>query len=104
MKRIGVREFRDHATQYLAGDEVLAIERHGQPLGFYIPAAGRAAARKAKVDAAFARLEATVQRVMAQTGLSEEELSRLFDVTRPLPDLPAGEKCERAPGDHATGR
>lgn len=37
MKRVGIREFRDHATRYLAGDEVLAIERHGQPVGFYIP-------------------------------------------------------------------
>ncbi len=37
MKQVGIREFRDHATKYLAGDEVLAIERHGQPIGFYIP-------------------------------------------------------------------
>jgi hypothetical protein len=35
---VGVREFRNQATQYLAGDEVLAIERHGQPIGFYISA------------------------------------------------------------------
>lgn len=37
MKRVGVREFRDHATQYLSGQEVVAVERHGQPIGFYIP-------------------------------------------------------------------
>ena len=42
MKRVGVREFRDHATHYLSGDEVLVIERHGAPIGFYIPTgAGR---------------------------------------------------------------
>lgn len=36
MKRVGARQFRDHATRYLGGDDVLAVERHGQPSGFYI--------------------------------------------------------------------
>ncbi|MGH2586975.1 MAG: hypothetical protein ACRDJE_18840 [Dehalococcoidia bacterium] len=83
MKRVGVREFRDHATQYLAGDEVLAIERHGSPIGFYIPAG---ASRREGFEQALERLEQTVQRILAQTGLTEEELSRLFDLTKPLPD------------------
>ena len=39
MKRVGIRQFRDHATRYLAGSDVLAIERHGRPIGFYVPAA-----------------------------------------------------------------
>jgi len=92
MKRVGVREFRDHATQYLSGDEVLAIERHGQPLGFYIPT-GKS--RLESFEEALARLEHTVQQVLAETGMSEEELSRLFDLNEPLPDeVPA---CSHAP-------
>lgn len=83
MKHVGVREFRDHATQYLAGDEALAVERHGEPIGFYIPTKGN---RRESFEQALEQLEQTVQRMVAETGLSEEELSRLFDVKQPLPD------------------
>ncbi len=83
MRRIGVREFRDHATQLLAGDEVLAIERHGQPIGFYIPAG---ASREESFERALERLEQTVGRVLAETGLSEDDLSRLYDLNEPVPD------------------
>lgn len=83
MKRVGVREFRNHATQYLAGDEVLTVERHGQPIGFYIPTG---ASRQESFAQALERLEATVQHMVKETGLGEEELSRLFDLNEPLPD------------------
>ena len=82
MKRIGVREFRDHATTYLAGDDVLAIERHGQPIGFYIPTA---AGTQEQFLQALARLEQTIAEIRSETGLSEEELSSLFDIREPLP-------------------
>lgn len=83
MKRIGVREFRDHATQYLGGDEVLAVERHGQPIGFYIPTG---ASKQKSFAQAMEQLEQTVRRMVEGTGLSEEELSRLFDLNQPLPE------------------
>ncbi|TAK35304.1 MAG: hypothetical protein EPO21_06275 [Chloroflexota bacterium] len=85
MKRVGVREFRDRATQYLAGDEVLAIERHGHTIGFYIPSG---ASREGSFAEALARLEQTVQRVLSETGLSEEELSRLYDLSESVPERP----------------
>jgi hypothetical protein len=96
MKRVGVREFRDHATQYLASDEVLAIERHGQPIGFYIPT-GKS--RQENFQEALARLEQTVGQVLAETGMSEEEFARLFDVKTPLP-----EKREKTSNVHAPRR
>ena len=85
MKRVGVRDFRDHATQYLGGDEVLAIERRGQTIGFYVPAG---ASRQEGFAEALGRLEQTVRRVLAETGLSEDDLSRLYDLTEPEPDRP----------------
>jgi hypothetical protein len=39
MRRIGISEFRDRATRFLAGREVLAIERHGKLVGYYVPVA-----------------------------------------------------------------
>jgi hypothetical protein len=94
MKRVGVREFRDHATQYLASDEVLAIERHGQPIGFYIPT-GKS--RQENFQEALARLEQTVGQVLAETGMSEDQLARLFDLNEPLPEERAETSKVQAP-------
>jgi NADH:ubiquinone oxidoreductase subunit B-like Fe-S oxidoreductase len=100
MKRVGVREFRDHATQYLAGDTVLAVERHGQPIGFYIPTG---ASRSESFAQALMRLEQTVQQVVNETGLSEEELSRLFDLDVSLSGRPHERHREAAADAHAPG-
>lgn len=101
MKRVGVREFRDHATRYLAGDEVLAIERHGQPIGFYIPAAAN---RWQTFTQALASLDQTVKRILAETGYTEEELSRLLDLSIPEPKIPERPKRKLATVADETGR
>jgi len=71
MRHVGVREFKDQATTMLASNETLVIERHGKPIGFYIPieAKDRAPGREA-----LARLGDTVADVLATTALSEDEL------------------------------
>lgn len=98
MKKVGVREFRDHATQYLGGDEILAVERHGEPIGFYVPT-GRGA--RVSFDEALARLEQMVSRVLAETGMSEDELVSLYDLKQRMPDLANRETPSEA---HASGR
>ena len=100
MKRVGVREFRDRATQFLAGDEVLLIERNGQPIGFYIPTGP---SRQERFAEAVERLEQTVQRLLADTGLSEEELSRLYDLRQPVPDQPSQRQPAPVTDSHAFG-
>lgn len=85
MKRVGVREFRDHATRYLAGGDVLAVERHGRPIGFYIPAQPSA---DEDVQQALQRLQRAVNGVLARSGMTEEEFSRALDVSRSSPDAP----------------
>ncbi len=101
MKRVGLREFREHATRYLSGEEVLAIEQHGRPLGFFVPAH---TGQQENDAATLVRLEQTVLQILAATGLSEEELSRWFDVKTALPDR--SETATRAPVSetHASGR
>jgi hypothetical protein len=73
MRTIGVREFRDQATSLLASDETLIVERHGEPIGFYVPivAKDRRAGREA-----LGRLGAIVGDVTALTGVDEDELVR----------------------------
>lgn len=71
MRRIGIRDFKDHATTYLSGDETLVIERRGQPVGFYVPI--EAKDRKAGREA-LKRLDDAVGDVLRQTGLDEDAL------------------------------
>jgi antitoxin (DNA-binding transcriptional repressor) of toxin-antitoxin stability system len=39
--KIGIREFREKLADYLESGTPLAITRHGETLGFYIPARKR---------------------------------------------------------------
>ena len=77
MRSVGVREFRDQATSILAAGETLMIERHGEPIGFFVPI--NATDRRAGRDA-LGRLGEVVDEVTARTGLDEEDLVR--EVTR----------------------
>lgn len=101
MKRVGVSEFRRHTSKYVLEGEALAIEQDGQTVGFYIPAV--ASRKKKNAAESLKRLEETVQRVMAETGLSEEELSQLFDLNQPLPDLPLRHRPAPVADVYATG-
>ena len=40
-EKIGIREFRENLAGYLESGKPLAITRHGETLGFYIPAQKR---------------------------------------------------------------
>ena len=48
-------------------------------------------------------IEQTVQQVLAATGLTEEELSRLFDLTRPLPEPAPASSRQGDSTAHAAG-
>jgi antitoxin (DNA-binding transcriptional repressor) of toxin-antitoxin stability system len=71
MRHVGVREFKDKATALLGAGETLVIERHGKPVGFYIPmvAKDRAAGREA-----LERLGETIEAILERTGLTEDDL------------------------------
>jgi hypothetical protein len=76
MESVGVREFRDHATSYLSGSTPIAVSKHGQVIGFYIPVERD----PEHVNRALGKLGATVEKVLAETGMSEEELAASFDL------------------------
>jgi antitoxin (DNA-binding transcriptional repressor) of toxin-antitoxin stability system len=71
MRHVGVREFKNQATSLMASGETLVIERHGQPIGFFVPleAKDRKAGR-----AALGRLGKVVDEILAKTGMTEDEL------------------------------
>lgn len=71
MRNVGVRDFRDHATKYLAGDQPLAVERHGKVIGLYFPVR----ADKDEARRALDRIETTVDELLARTGMTEQEFA-----------------------------
>ena len=81
LKNVGVREFRDHATTYLSGSDPVAVSKHGQVIGFYIPVE----ADREQATRALQQLGRSVEEILAQTGMTEDELSGFFDLRRALP-------------------
>jgi hypothetical protein len=70
-EKIGIREFRENLAGYLEGGRALAITRHGETLGFFIPAQKRD--RKAEVAAMRAAAK-ELDAMIASWGASEDEL------------------------------
>lgn len=81
LKQVGVREFRDHATKYLSGAEPIAVSKHGRIIGVYTPMQRDQEAVERAVD----QLGRTVNRILEETGMSEDELVDLLDIRKPLP-------------------
>ncbi|MBA3976286.1 MAG: prevent-host-death protein [Candidatus Solibacter sp.] len=69
--KIGMREFRENLAGYLESGRPLAITRHGETLGFYIP--GQRKSRKAEIAAMRAAAKEHDQMIASQ-GASEDEL------------------------------
>jgi PHD/YefM family antitoxin component YafN of YafNO toxin-antitoxin module len=70
--KVGIREFRDKLASYLLESDVpVAITRHGDTVGYYIPARRkRTEADRAALMEAASRLQA----VLAAEGISEDEI------------------------------
>ena len=82
VKHVEVSEFLGHVAKYLYGRESVSIEQDGRPLGFYWPMRSRKGSKEARE--ARERLERTIQKILDETGYTEEELARFFDLTVPL--------------------
>lgn len=80
IRDVGVREFRDHATTYLSGRDPVAVSEHGQVIGFYIPVE----ADRDQAVRALEQLGRSVEKILAETGMTEDELSGLCDLRRSL--------------------
>ena len=70
--KVGIREFREKlATYLLQSDKPLAITRHGDTIGFYLPARrGRSEAERSALRQAATRL----QEMLAAEGITEDEI------------------------------
>lgn len=74
--KVGIREFREKLASFLLEtDAPVAITRHGDTVGYYIPARRkRAEAERTALKEAAARL----QEMLTAEGISEEEILKDF--------------------------
>jgi PHD/YefM family antitoxin component YafN of YafNO toxin-antitoxin module len=74
--KVGIREFRDKLASYLLESDVpVAITRHGDTVGYYIPA------RRKRTEAdrtALKEAASHLQAVLAAEGISEDEILKDF--------------------------
>ncbi len=74
--RVGIREFRENLASYLLESDVpVVVTRHGDTVGYYIPARrSRSETERAALKEAAARL----QTMLAAEGIREDEIVRDF--------------------------
>ncbi len=76
---VGVREFREDLADYLDTPGPVAITRHGQTVGYYVPAHGEVDEQElVALKQAVGQLEA----LLAEHGASEDEVVREFRARR----------------------
>lgn len=77
--KVGVREFREKLATYIEGDSVVAVTRHGETVGFYVPT------RPKPTDAdreAFRAAAARVDAHLKALGVTEDEIVEEFKQLR----------------------
>jgi hypothetical protein len=82
MKRVGIQEFCERASELLSGNEVVTVERQGQAVGVYLPLSS---SPDHNAQDSLAALRAAVAAALANGQMTEDELADLFDLRRPLP-------------------
>lgn len=76
--KVGVREFREQIARYLESDTPVAVTRHGETLGIYVPTP-----KKRAKSAHVAELKAAADRIAeALADLNEEEIVAEFKQVR----------------------
>jgi PHD/YefM family antitoxin component YafN of YafNO toxin-antitoxin module len=79
--KVGIREFREKLARYLLETDVpVAITRHGDTIGYYIPARRK---RSEAERTALKEVAVRLQQVLTAEGISEEEILDDFKQWRP---------------------
>ena len=76
--KVGIREFRSDMAEYIASDSPVAITRHGQTVGFFIPTHTHA-----EIDvAALKKAGATLERLLAARAVDIDAVVDEFKSAR----------------------
>ena len=90
--KVGIREFRADLAEYIASSTPVAVTRHGQTVGYFIPTQGQ-------VDADLAALKKaskTLDRLMEARSVDVDEVVAEFKVARKSATQPKKSKAKVA--------
>ncbi len=76
--KVGIREFRSGLAEYIASETPVAVTRHGQTVGFFIPTHGQGEADLAALKKASAELD----RMLAANSVDVETVVAEFKAVR----------------------
>lgn len=74
-QKIGIREFRNNLAKYLSATEAVAIMRHGQTVGYFLPTHKKP--EQAELESLKVAAE-KLDRLLADSGITEDELVAEF--------------------------
>jgi len=77
--KVGMREFRAHLPQYLLTSVPVAITRHGETVGYYIPT--RHHIEQAELDT-LKQAALALEKLLVSHGVTEDELFQEFRALR----------------------
>ena len=76
--KVGIREFRADLAEYIAASMPVAVTRHGQTVGYFIPTQGQAEADVVALKKASEALD----RLLAEQGVDVEDIVSDFKAAR----------------------
>ena len=76
--KVGIKEFRAGLAEYIASRTPVAVTRHGQTVGYFIPTQGNADAD----IAALKKASKTMDQLLAAQGVDVEEVLTEFKSVR----------------------
>ena len=83
--RVGIREFRSDLAEYIASSTPVAVTRHGQTVGYFIPTQGQVQADVA----AFKKASKTLDKLLEAQGTDVESVVTEFKAARRKGSAPA---------------
>ena len=89
--KVGIREFRAGMAEFIASSTPVAVTRHGQTVGYFIPTQGQADAD----IAALKQASQVLDQLLARQGVDLEEVVAEFKAARQ--QAPARKKPQAGP-------
>ena len=82
--KVGIREFRAGMAEFIASSTPVAVTRHGQTIGYFIPTHGQAEADVASLKKA----SKTLDRMLAAKSVDVDSVVADFKTVRRKADAP----------------
>lgn len=83
--KVGIREFRADLAEYITSSTPVAVTRHGQTVGYFIPTQGQVEAD----IAALKKVSKTLDKLLESQGVDVESVAADFKVARRAASAPA---------------